>query len=41
MKTITLKLDKPSQPKARGTREGSKIRDPVVYTFRSPIKVPN
>lgn len=36
MKTITSKLDKPSQQKnERAPREGTRIRVPLVYTLRT------
>lgn len=37
-KTITFKLGKTNQQTKKSSREGTRIRNPLIHTFRNPIK---
>ena len=40
-KNIKSKSDKATQQKEKSSREGTKIRHPLIYTLRIPIKTLN
>lgn len=41
MKVIIFKLEKIRQQKEKSPREGTRIRDAPIHTFRSPVKALN